>query len=61
MTRELTWRPVPFDAKVPDLFDGTQVAELLLKLEHSDESCRAPAAEAPPALAPEVAAIEALV
>ena len=33
MTRELTWRPVPFDAKVRDLFDGTQVADVLLKLE----------------------------
>ena len=41
--------------------DGTQVAELLLKLEHSDELCRAPAAEAPPAVALEVADNEALV
>ena len=33
VTRELTWRPVPFDAKVRDSFDGTQVADVLLKLE----------------------------
>ena len=33
VTRELTWRPVSFDAKVRELFDGTRVADVLLKLE----------------------------
>ena len=33
VTRELTWRPVPFDAKVRDLFDGTRVTDVLPKLE----------------------------
>ena len=30
VTREPTWRPVPLDAKVRDVFDGTQVADALL-------------------------------
>ena len=38
LTRELTWRLVPFDAKVRDVFDGTQVADVLPMLEFLNKS-----------------------